>query len=88
MSINERVRLVREAAGLSQSVFSERLGIGPSAVSKLESGDNNPSAQTIRLICREFNVDYAWLTDGVGEMFISADDEVQAALERSHDRRT
>ena len=81
MPINERVKLVREAAGLSQSMFSERLGIGPSAVSKLENGDNNPSAQTIRLICREFNVDYAWLTDGVGEMYVDIDDETQAALD-------
>ena len=80
-SIGERILLVRTAAKLSQRAFADRIGISGGSVSMLESGRNNPSEQTIRLICREFNVDYAWLTDGVGEMFISADDEVQAALD-------
>ena len=81
MEMNERIKAIRTKAGLTQDAFAEKIGITKSSVSMLESGRNNPSEQTIRLICREFNVDYAWLTDGVGEMYIDADDETQAALD-------
>ena len=29
----------------------------------------NPSAPVISLICREFNVNRAWLVEGIGDMF-------------------
>lgn len=48
--------------------FGKRIGITRSSVCKLESGENNPSEQTIKLICKEFNVSYDWLTNGVGSM--------------------
>ena len=35
----------------------------------MESGKNNPSIQTIALICREFGVNEQWLRTGEGEMF-------------------
>ena len=47
----------------------------------IEGAGRNPSEPVIRAICREFNVDYAWLTDGVGNMYVDTDDEVQAALD-------
>lgn len=69
--MNERIKKIRKTIGLSQRDFGSRLGISDTAVSKLEKGDRNPSEQTIKSICREFNVDYFWLTEGIGnEMFI------------------
>ena len=79
--IGERIRTLRESSKLNQTKFAERILISRSALAKLENGINNPSPQTIRLICREFNVDYAWLTDGVGEMYADTDGEVMAALD-------
>ena len=35
----------------------------------MESGKNNPSVQTVALICREFGVNEHWLRTGEGEMF-------------------
>jgi transcriptional regulator with XRE-family HTH domain len=49
--------------------FGSRIGIGKASISLLESGKNNPSIQTIALICREFGVNEQWLRTGEGEMF-------------------
>ena len=64
--MNQRIRLVREKAGLSMSKFGDRIGISSAAVSHLETGKNKPSEQTIRAICQEFNVNRRWLDTGEG----------------------
>lgn len=77
----DRIRLVRQRSGLSQAAFGARIGVQRSAVSFLESGKNNPSAQTLKLICREFSVAYPWLQEGVGPMLVEQDQRDQAALD-------
>lgn len=67
--MNNRIKIVRKNAGLTLEKFGERLGITASSCSAIETGKNNPSEQTIRAICREFNVDESWLRTGEGEMF-------------------
>ena len=36
----------------------------------------------IKLICREFSVDYIWLTTGEGEMFVDSDDDFIEKINR------
>lgn len=67
--MKDRIREVREYFGLSMEKFGSRIGIGKASISLLESGKNNPSVQTITLICREFGVNEQWLRTGEGEMF-------------------
>lgn len=67
--MNERLKELRKKCGLSQDEFGKRIGIGKTSISKLETGENNPSDQTILLICKEFNVNEKWLRTGDGEMF-------------------
>lgn len=67
--MNERVKSVRAALGLSLSAFGARIGLGKSSLSRIESGVNNITNQTILSICREFGVDEVWLRTGEGEMF-------------------
>lgn len=67
-SLSERIKAVRKAAGLNQKDFGTKIGIGMSAVSLLESGTNNPSDQTLRLICSEFGISRRWLETGEGDM--------------------
>ena len=67
--MKDRIREVREHFGLSMEKFGARIGIGKTSVSLLESGKNNPSVQTVTLICREFGVNEKWLRTGYGEMF-------------------
>lgn len=66
--MKDRIKQVRKYFHLTQEEFGARIGITTSSVSLLESGRNNPSQQTLLLICQEFQVSYAWLKEGVGEM--------------------
>lgn len=74
--MNERIRELRKALGFTQQEFAERIGIKRNTVAQYEIGRNEPIETVIALICREFNVNYAWLKEGTGEMFISSDDSV------------
>ena len=78
MKLNERIKAIRNAVGKSQTDFAKELSVSRSAICKMESGENYPSEQTIKLICREFNVNEEWLRTGNGEMFqpITKDDEI------------
>lgn len=80
--MNERIKELRKALKLSQDAFARRIGISGASVSRLESGENEPSAQTVAFICREFNVSEAWLRYGTGEMYRKNDGEVARLVER------
>lgn len=67
--MNERIEELRNALNLSQSKFGEALGVTRTAVCAWENGRRSISEQTIISICREFNVNRAWLVEGVGDMF-------------------
>ena len=55
--------------GLTQTEMGDRVGIGKTAVSKIENGSNGTTEQTLRSMCREFGASYLWLTTGEGSMF-------------------
>ena len=80
--MNERLKLLRKTLKLSQDAFAERIGMKGSSISLLESGGRNITEQVIKSICREFNVDYIWLTTGDGEMFVDADDDFIERIDR------
>lgn len=54
--IGERVRLERVQAGLSQRELARRLGVSPSLISQIESGQSKPSVGTLYGIVTEFGV--------------------------------
>lgn len=76
--MNERVKELRTALGLSAEKFGCKIGVTRSAISKMELGVCNISEQSIISICREFNVNEEWLRNGTGEMFntLSQDEEL------------
>ena len=76
--MNERVKELRSALGLSAEKFGGKIGVTRSAISKMELGVCNISEQSIISICREFNVNEEWLRNGTGEMFnnLSQDEEL------------
>lgn len=69
--MNERLKLIRKTLNLTQNEFAERLGLAQNSVANYESGRRTPNEAIIKSVCREFNVDYFWLTEGTGEMFTS-----------------
>lgn len=70
IEINQRIKEVRKAAGLTLEKFGQRIGITASSCSTIESGKSNPSNQTIVAICREFGVSELWLRTGEGDMLV------------------
>lgn len=76
--MKDRIKLIREQNKLSQEDFGNKIKIKRSAVSKIESGLNNPSDQTIALICSKFSINENWLRTGEGEMFTLQEDEEAA----------
>lgn len=69
MTIGERIKILRKEKNLSMEYFGSVIGMGKSAVSRIENGVNGTTDQTIRSICREFGVNEQWLRTGEGEMF-------------------
>lgn len=82
MTQGERVREVRKALGLTLEKFGEKIGMKKNSVSQLENGKNSVTEQVVKAICREYNVDYMWLTTGDGEMFIDTDDDFIERIDR------
>ncbi len=82
MTQSERVKEVRKALGLTLEKFGERLGLKKNAISQIETGKNSLTEQNTKAICREFSVDYMWLTTGEGEMFIDTDDDFIERIDR------
>lgn len=68
--VNERLKKIRKELDLSQEEFAKRLGVTGGGISKLEKGERNITEQMLKSICREFKVNYLWLTEGLGEMFM------------------
>lgn len=69
MTINERVKEVRKALGLSGEKFGAKIGLLRNAISRIETGKNGVSEQNIMAICREYHVNEQWLRTGEGKMF-------------------
>lgn len=85
MSIGERLRTLRNTLNLSQDDFGKRLGVSNTAISKLEKSERNLTEQMLLSICREFRVDYFWLTEGKGEMFIGTPESVIDEIAEDYD---
>ena len=82
IQINTRIKQIRKDAKLTQEQFGARIGITGASCSTIESGKSNPSTQTIKSICREFNIREEWLRTGEGVMHIAQakDEEISRFL--------
>lgn len=84
--MNKRVKLLRNTLDMSQEEFGKKLGIGKTAVSKIEKGENKLTDQNINLICSitwdgNKRVNAEWIKSGKGDMFLdSTIDEFIASL--------
>lgn len=78
--MEERIKELRKALGLTQQEFSDRIGVKRNTIAQYESGRNAPIDAVITLICRTYNVSEDWLRTGEGEMFVqrTRDEELAA----------
>lgn len=73
-SPENRMKLLRKTLGLSMEKFGEKIGLTKASISKIESGVTPLTQKNIKLICSVYSVDYFWLTEGEGEMFLEFPD--------------
>lgn len=76
--IAERITKVIKDKAKTKTEFAEKLNISQSFVSRLASGEKEPSDRTIADICREFDVNEDWLRTGQGDPYVqlSRDEEL------------
>jgi len=83
MTPQDRIRLARRHAGLSQARLAEAIGVRRSAVSHWESPQGkNPSVHHLRALATVAGIAFEWLATGRGKMQLSEDavlDSVSAA---------
>ena len=82
MSENERIKEVRNALNLTMEKFGQKLGVTKVAISNIEKCNRSVTEQMRKSVCREFGVDYIWLTTGDGEMFSDSDDSFFEKIDR------
>lgn len=82
MTQGERVKELRKSLSLTLERFGQRIGVGKSTISDIENGRRSLSEHMTKSICREFGVDYIWLTTGDGEMFVESDDDFMERIDR------
>lgn len=82
MTQGERIKEIRKTLGLTLEKFGDKVGVTKQTVSRIENGINNLTEQMTKSICREFNVNYIWLTTGEGEMFVESDDDFMERIDR------
>ena len=87
VNIGERIRMVREHAGLSQMEFARRLGTNPTIISRWETGKSRPRRSALLRIAQEFGVSLDWLLTGNGPMWAEAPETSveEGRTERSRD---
>ncbi len=56
MNLTEKIRALRESAGLTQAELAERVGVSEKVVSKWECGETKPSAEVLPALADEFGI--------------------------------
>lgn len=86
--MNKRLEYLRKnLLNLTQKDFAEKIGLGKTAISKIENGTTVLTERNIKMICSVFNVNYAWLVDGIGETFVQTNDSLLDGLAKKHKLR-
>lgn len=65
--LGENLKKLRLQRGVTQKAFAEALNVSSSAVSKWESGQNEPDMETMLKIARYYSISLEALLDGVQE---------------------
>lgn len=65
--ISERISIVVKESGLTKSEFAKRINVSQPHVSRMCSGETQPSDRTISDICREFSINENWLRHNIGD---------------------
>lgn len=76
MNIHERLKYLRDELNLTTRTFGATINMSGGAITNMEKGTRNITERTIRDICREHNVNFDWLANGIGPMFADVTSEL------------
>lgn len=77
MELHERIKHIRkEELKLTQDAFGNSLGVSRDVVNNWERGRVDIKDYVLKLICKTFRVSYAWLSEEIGEPFVSVPDVI------------
>lgn len=79
MSINKRMKELRESNGLNKVEFAKVIDVTKSSITRYESGEMKPNLDVIKKICSKFGVTMEWLVNGKEE---NKPDEYAAVIAR------
>lgn len=84
MTINDRIKEVRKALKLSQTLFGEKLGVGRGVITNIEMNLTDPKDLFVELLCNTFSVNREWLETGNGEMFKASTESIVDKLVKEY----
>lgn len=81
--IKDRIKYLRDDLHLSRAAFGENIGVSGDVINNIERGRVETKELLVKMICKIYNVDYFWLTEGTGEPYIGVPDLVlEEAIEK------
>lgn len=85
MNTSERIKLIRQDSGLSQQKFASRLGMSRDVIKNIELNLVEPKEYVIKAICREFKINYLWLTKGEGDQCTLTPEDIFDEIRKEFD---
>lgn len=76
MNVSDRIKELRKKLNLSQTAFGEKLGVTKSVIVNIELGRVEPKEIFIKLLCKTFDVNPFWITDGKGDIFLEPKENI------------
>lgn len=86
MSIQERIRQIRDEKGLTQADFANKIGMKRGTYSMLETGKMTPTIETVVEIANAFGINYLWLLEGKGDAQLNAQPNAQVLDRKGKNR--
>ena len=80
--MGERLKLIRKSLGLTQEQLAQRLGVGKTALSMIETGKAGLSQRNKNILVQDLNINPDWLESGEGKMF-NAEPDMTSYLHRT-----
>lgn len=68
-TIAEKFKILRDEKRLTQQALADLLCVKKQNISNIESGHQNPTAELMRKLLEQLNVNLNWLIADVGSMF-------------------
>lgn len=84
MEMNDRIRMIRNTIGITQTEFGNRIGLKQNTVGQIENAQRGITDRTVMLLCQTFNVNEDWLRMGEGEMFSDDDNFLLSQLSKQY----